>query len=481
MKKEPFIQQINGNNYLVNRGGSGYLYMDMRTGKTFTAILGLTSKVHPFPCLVLAPLTPLADWESELLDFGFAPEDIVIVTGNWQQRRNLLRSEGKIFLLNYDVAPQLDVLNVRKNDWSILDWNTIIFDESYCIAINKPDKVYRESDKEKYGNYPHKISKRVRYFLPEVTGPIPPYQTRIALSGLPAPESPLNLCTQFLIIDGHFLGYTSLVEYLKDNWSYDKYTFSWQPNHPYHKVRIQEYLDANAFCVTMEQANIGYNGLLKSCWSIEPTREQILLLDWLESATTYNYPDDEPGTINTMTGGVKFSFGLQICAGVHPLTKEIIPCNKGKYLMEWFKLKKEQCVVASKSKKALRPLAEYLGKHGIKTVVVDGDSKLEDRKEAKRLFETGEVDMLLGQSKVIMMGYNLAVADWLFHFSNTPEENVRGQVNMRCCKGDKIKPVTVVDLAIKGTKERDLVDIMNNKDIDAKYWISQQNNFYTKD
>jgi len=478
MKKTPFKQQIDGSLYLQERG-SGFLFMMMRTGKTLTAILGFLlgwKSLDAYPILILGPITVLAGWISELVDFGVPRESIQRVSGSWQQRRNQLRrTDKKIFLLNYDVAADLDVLNIRREaPYGLSNWGTILFDESYCLSINKPTKVWRKKDLDKI-RYPYKISARTHYFLPEVSGPIPSYQRRAALSGLPAPESCMNLASQFLIVDGVFMGYTTFVSYLEDNWTYNKWEHQWEMNHPYHTIRVQEYVDANCFKMTMEQCNKAFGGLQHAVWEIPATPEQRALLERLDGMTTYQYPDDP--TVMLMTGGVKFIFGGEVCAGVHPLSKELIPSKKGEYLVAWYQLLKQPAVVVSRSQRALAPLRDYLRTNGIRCDVVDGDTSEDDRERMRQEFQNGDLDMLLGQSRVIMMGYDLSRADYIFHLSSTVEENVRGQVNYRGCRLDKTRPVTIIDMCIEGTKEQELVDIMQNKYSLAHSWISEQKTF----
>ena len=460
---------------------SGLLFMDMRTGKCYTTLLGFleSSPELSLPMLLLSLKTPLLGWVNELLEFGIERNRIQMVEGTWQQRRNQLRYQDKdFFLLNYDVAADLDVLNVRRAMvHGIEDWGSIVFDESYCISVNKPTKVWRRKDLEKQ-NYPYSISKRTHYFLPEVTGAIPPYQRRVALSGLPAPESPMNVATQFLIIDGHYMGYTDFISYLHDNWEYNKWEHKWEMKHPYHRTRVLEYVYSNAFCVTMEECNELYQGLLHTTWEIPATEFQLQLFSWLDQTGTYQYPDDEE--VKLMTGGVRFNFGMSICAGIHPITKEPIKTYKGEYIAEWYKLRKLPAVIVSQSRKALLPLQEFLTSKGIPCAVVHGGVSKDDRERIRRDFQDGKIDMLLGQAEVIMMGYDLSRADYIFQFSTPVKENVRGQVNMRCCKGNKSRPVTIIDMAIKGTKEGGFIENVVNKHQPAVEYISGQKSFLEK-
>jgi len=451
--------------------------MACRTGKTCTFIEGAIdadTREIECPTLVLGPLTVLPGWINEFTAMGFNRDDIVLVRGNAQQRRNLLRSPSyKIFLLNYDVCERDDVLNVRKVA-GITDWKCIAFDESRCLS--NPD-----SNRTAYwlGGKP---ARKHRYDRPMPAGlPIPAYQRRVALSGLPAPESPKEYAAQYFIIDGSFMGYWNFDQYLKENWRYNKWDYEWQPVHPYHIVRIGEYVQQHSYCVTMEEADPNYKGLFFNIWDIPMTAQQKQLYEWLQDATTYIYPGEDPKTDTKLfIGAVKFSFGMSIAAGIHPLTEERIKCDKYTYIVEWYKLKKEPVVILSQSLRALKFLASDLDEAGITHRMVHGDTSIEDRETYRQEFQDGIVDMFLAQSLVVHMGFNLSRADVIMYLTNDPSNNVRSQANQRATVVGKERPVSIVDLCIEDTRERDLVPLLSAKFKDATAFISENVSFWKK-
>lgn len=471
---ELFHQQQVGAQYLRYRG-SGQLWMGCRTGKTRTWIEGQIDKDSreiDCPCLILGPLTVLPGWITELVEMGIDRNRIVLVRGNYSQKRSLLRSvKHDIFLLNYDVCEQLDVLNVRKV-LGLKDWKTIAFDESYCLANFDANRTaYFLGGKR---------PKKHRYDRPIPYGlPVPAYQRRAALSGLPAPESELNYVSQYFITDGHFMGYTNLEQYIKDNWTYSKWEYDWIMKHPNHRQAIWDYVQSNSYCVTMEEADPNYKGLFFNVWDIPASKEQKELFKWLETVNTYYYPGEDPKTdTKIMIAAVKFAFGMAIAAGVHPLTKERIKCSKYEYLVEWYKLKKQPTVILSRSVTALKFLAEDLETAGIPFRMVWSDTDIMNRENYRVDFQNGVVDLFLAQSGVVQMGFNLSRSDVIFYLTNDWSNNVRSQANQRATIFGKGKAVSIIDLCIEGTRERALVSTLSDKYDKAVEFISENISFW---
>lgn len=469
MTKTPLPHQLSGAEYL-NKRGSGFLWIGMRGGKSFTALL---SKADQYPLLILGPLTVLAGWVDELLDYGFSRDEFKLIRGNFNQKLNHLRSDlVKVYLINYDVAKALDVglcrtRSERRSTQGIFDfslprlpfpldnWKTIIFDESYCLSNEE--------------------SGRTKYWLEQ---PIPEGQHRVALSGLPATESIMNFASQYMIVDGHFMGYTNIETYMATNWIKNPWDNKWEPAHPYHVQQVMDYVKANSFIVTMEEIHSSYQGEVYTIWEVEQTKEQKHLLEWVDEALAYRYPHETPeDEAHPMLSAVRFSFGMQVASGVNPLTKEKVACKKADYIVEWYRLHKLPAVVLSSSKTGLLFLAERLSEEGISFKIVHGGTSISDRGIYREQFQAGEFDLFLAQTTTVKMGYNLSRADHIFHYSNTFSCDTRGQADKRCTHLDKKSPVQIIDLCIEGTRERELTMCLRDKQMDARSWIGKPMTF----
>ncbi len=510
--KTPWKHQQHGVDYLINRNGSGFLWYDIRTGKSFTTLLADRNPEEPV--LILGPLTVLAGWITEIMDMGFSRDDIIVVRGTYNQKRNLLRStQYTFYLLNYDVTSTLDVANVRRDSIiPITDWGRIIFDESYCLARGGLQKPKLQAEKG---------SQRTMYWLNNL--PVPEGQKRVMLSGLPNPETVLDFASQYLIADGHYMGHTSYDSYIKAHWTYNKYNYSWEMNHPHHAIAVMEYVAANSCIVAMRDVHDVPENLY-TVWDIPTTPIQEKMLQWLDESTVYKRHErdmlrdlrklkpkllcsmynvfapkrktvkavqESIGTedpiyrevwehhcqVQVLTPIIKFGFSMQVVAGVHPITKERIDENKTKYLIEWYKIHKVPATVFSRSRVAIEYLCEELNKNGIKSCIVHGGIDPVDRERLRSEFQNGLWDMFLGQTDVIKMGYNLSRADYIFYFSNDPSNNVRTQADGRTTHLTKSTPTSIIDLCTEGTRERDLVQVLRDKYSYSREFIKSPVNF----
>lgn len=510
--KTPWEHQTYGANYLCQRKGTGFLWFDIRTGKSFTTLIGIGKS---YPVLILGPLTVLAGWINELLDFGIPREDIILVRGTYNKKRNLLRStKYKYFLLNYDVTSDLDVANIRRDSIIPLqDWKSIVFDESYCLAKGGLKEPKRQAEKG---------SGRTMYWLNNL--PKPTYQGRIMLSGLPNPETVLNFAPQYLIADGQYMGYTTYDSYLKAHWKYNKWNYSWEMKHPAHAQRVMQYVADNSCIVAMRDVHDVPDNIY-SIWDIPLTPEQERILGWLDTSTTYmkmrtdklivkNLKQMKPSLLcsiyNIKTGTrtqitkvqeliepsgvfediwnencavqiltpiIKFGFSMQVVAGIHPITKERIDENKTKYILEWNKLHKVPAVVFSRSRGAIEHLQQSLTDKGISSCLIHGGIPVEEREILRSEFQGGKYEFLLGQTDVIKMGFDLSLADYMFYFSNDYSNNVRTQADGRTTHLTKNTPTSIIDLCTEGTRERDLVGVLREKYEYAKEFIKSPVNF----
>jgi len=519
MTKTPFPHQTSGAEYLISNNG-GQLFYDMRTGKSFTTLIACHDDP---PVLIQGPLTTLLGWISEIKDMGYTKEDIMVVRGNQQQKLNhLRRNDKKFFLLNYDVCERLDVANIRRNSViRIPDWRWIVFDESYCLANGGYNKPRRQAEKG---------SARTMYWLNQL--PIPEWQKRVALTGLPAPESPLNYASQYLITDGNYFGHTTWESYVKRYWKYNKYVYQWEMKHPHHRIDIMKWVAEHSKCVRMQDVLTNYSGELFTIWDIPLTDDQKRLLAWLDSSTAYRRHHN-PNTIkknlrgmkdadlcreynritstrNTMvhvrelfdmsqcedvfrviweenyqtqllTPIIKFGFAMQVVCGVHPITKESIHCHKAEYLLQWHNERKLPAVVLSRSRTALDNLSATFTAKGVSHVTVHGGTSDEDRELHRVAFQNGEVDFFLGQTAVVQMGYDLSRTDYIFYISNDYSNNVRSQANKRGTHVMKQTPVTIIDLCADGTRERELVGVLDDKYRSSDEFVNRKTNFFIKE
>jgi len=163
------------------------LLFQQGTGKTSTAINILRQKFNRerrvLRTLILCPPIVIRNWKDEWRKYSSIPEkDVVALSGSGKQRCETIRREGysgvqkngKLFVTNYEslLMPELFT--------ALLAWGPecLVLDESHKCKDPKSKRTKRAIQ----------ISQLARY--------------KYILSGTPVLNSPLDLFSQFLILDG---------------------------------------------------------------------------------------------------------------------------------------------------------------------------------------------------------------------------------------------------------------------------------------
>src|SRR3990167_9240941 len=171
--REPRQHQVRALDYAQGKDQIA-LFMEMRLGKSMVAIRWAKAKAGRH--LVVAPLSVLPSWVEELELEGVKPEDVSILHG-WRPGKEI-ELKASWYLVNYEsLRARPEILR--------LGFTTAIFDES--TKIRNPQA---------------QISKILMNHTALPT-------RRALLSGLPAPESPLDYFSQFKILKGDFMGFHS--------------------------------------------------------------------------------------------------------------------------------------------------------------------------------------------------------------------------------------------------------------------------------
>jgi len=84
IKYRPMLHQRKMRNYLVKNDG-GFLFCEMRTGKTLGGILYLL-ETRSLPILIVAPCMAMKNWKNWLVAQGFKSDLISLVEGTRKKR-----------------------------------------------------------------------------------------------------------------------------------------------------------------------------------------------------------------------------------------------------------------------------------------------------------------------------------------------------------------------------------------------------------
>ena len=175
-----------------NLDGFG-LFFEMGAGKTKTAIEFWRHKCNThkrfLKTLVLCPPIVIRNWKDEFLkNSKVTPDQVVLLTGPGAKRlKDFKAIEGaKIVVTNYESLLMEDLFEAFQ-DWGI---EVIILDESHKCKEPKTERTKRavrlaNGKRTKTGEWVHY-----------------PIRYRYILSGSPILNSPLDLFSQYLILDG---------------------------------------------------------------------------------------------------------------------------------------------------------------------------------------------------------------------------------------------------------------------------------------
>jgi SNF2 family DNA or RNA helicase len=164
----------------------------MRTGKTYIIISHLTAVAPLGPHLIVAPLSVLSTWEDELARFGIR-DGVFTFRGNGL---DVLGSHA-FTLVNYE-----QMRGRLSKELAAVPWSSVTLDES--TYIKNPRAIVTRA----------------------LLGPFDHVQRRFILTGLPDPESRMDLFTQMRFCYGSFMGEKNYYHWRYRHFTQDDYTWT---------------------------------------------------------------------------------------------------------------------------------------------------------------------------------------------------------------------------------------------------------------
>ncbi len=164
--------------FLRGRGTAGLFYT-MGLGKTVIMLEHLqrlyNDGAHPFPCLIVCPLSGVGVWENEVVKFGY-PFKVAKLVGPYRGRVERLNQSADLYLINYEGMRIIEQHLTKKT------FMTMILDESHRVCNR--------------GTQQTKTAMTLGQQIPN----------RYILTGTPITKSPEDIWTQFQIIAPGYLG-----------------------------------------------------------------------------------------------------------------------------------------------------------------------------------------------------------------------------------------------------------------------------------
>ena len=221
--REPMPHQIKALDFLSDKDHAA-LFMEMRLGKTLVAIRGLVQKGANH-VLIVCPLSVVGSWQRELDLEGITH---VHIRGAFPQRIemvNTARSEGAWCIIGYESLRSTSEL-------ARIEWDGVVLDES--TKIKGPKSKITKLCLGGFRNARH----------------------RLILSGLPAPESPMDYYSQMAFLRDRFMGCSNFWTWRGRHFRPDYNGWNWVP-FPDTPTKIATHTAKDAFVLDRKSAGIG--------------------------------------------------------------------------------------------------------------------------------------------------------------------------------------------------------------------------------
>lgn len=404
------------------------LFLEMRLGKTLVTIRALLRR-GARRVLIAAPVSVLPTWEEECLAEGLQPRWLV------SGARDSGRGAGWFLVNPEQLRAQPALLD--------LPWDAMVLDES--VTIKNPKA-------------------QITKLLLRKTDHI---GSRWVLSGLPAPESYLDVYSQMAFLDGSFMGCGNFWIWRR-RW-FQLREYDWEPN-PGTRDAIKAALHERAMVLTQKQA--GINVPKTYMYRVIPANaEQKRLYKRIEDdyelsdTTMTKWSAVAHSWMCQLAGG--FSEGKQIGDGK---IKELLYLLQGEFAGK-------QVVVGFRFNIELRAVYQALRGAGIKTTWINGSVAVQERGVRKRSFQAGEYQAMLLQAECGRYGMDLSAADTLIIYSNSWSLNTRRQLEERVVHPQKKTGVLILDLLSSLPVERGLREALLLKGLSARQLMQKIRTF----
>ncbi len=414
-----------------------FLAMEMRLGKTLTTIRRLLMYAPLRPStgarlLIIAPNSALGSWERELA--GEGETDVVFLQGTRAERLELLSIGTKWMLTNKEAWRSIPEIA----DYA---WDAVVLDES-TFCKNPKAQVTRFFLKN-FRDVPH----------------------RWALTGLPAPEGPLDLWCQISWLNGRAFGCESYWQFRARHFETDYAGFDWVPK-PGANQMIEAELASKAFCLRRQDAGM-VTPKVHERREVELPPKMREAYEKAEELFVLEYDGREVS--RTVWATQRWHWMRQLCGGF--IDRRLYWSGKIDELVSLVtgELAAEQVVIWFSYNPELRACLEALRKKRVRCEVMLGDVKPERRRELERHFRRGWFRVFLIQEAVAETGLDLSTADTAIYFSNHPGLEKRAQSEDRLIHPLKKSPCLYIDLVVKDSVE----EVVSEK-LGVKKWRSQR-------
>jgi SNF2 family DNA or RNA helicase len=475
-------------------GFKNYAFLfEMRLGKTLAAIRAVKRaekgrEDQPCRCLVLAPITVMNAWENELELEGEIQNKAYQMAAKNREHQLMLawHHSGRTWtLINHEYLRYLPQIANMPWDWVWIDESTRIKNPGAKITQICCDPIYYPNGKDDKSVFFETGFKGVRH--------------RGILTGLIAPEDPLNVYCQFKYLLNGFLGCKNYWEFRNNYFEPASFGYGWNPK-PGARQDIKTAVHEIAYVcrrqdvgmnktkvyqklvVPMNKAQLDLSKQIIEEFAydyekIEPaeTRSLNSELNWIQTIIESFQAGNGAMGRETLNAMEKFMWLHRIAGGFDPEGKVCISTNKAEAILERIKQDMEtddQIVLWFKFKAELTLMADMISAKGIPFGVISGMVSGEKRSHELNKFRARKTRVLLATEKTAKFGVDCSTSDTAFYYSNEPSTEDRVQSEDRILHPMKQSPLLYVDVVSKDSVDEDLQEALRDKSHDAREFMT---------
>ena len=393
--------------------------MGMRLGKNLVIIRHL-KKNNIKKILVVTEKGAMSDWFKECKRENVKP---CIITGDLEQKKYTLESFYPIhwIIINYHSCESLNIHSYQ--------WDAIILDEPMCLC----------NPKNNLSKYFLRYFKHVRL--------------KYLLNGCPNPENYMQLCNQFIFVEGSYMG-------CKNYWDYrHKYYVevghNWIAKHGHFKG-VYKYIHKRAFLLSREEAKVGPLKVYKIVKvPIHPKQKEA----FKTLAETYEID------------GIQYNNDLSLLVGAAYISGGITPKgnklgeNKLIMLFELLKrLNESKVLIWCRFKFEQTIIRAFLRENNMYSIIINGDQTKEQRDLLRKEFNNlscWRAAILTIQS--CAKGQDWSIANTSIYYSNVWSNDLRTQSEDRIVHIEKTGEVTIIDLITNESTDSEIYDGLKMK------------------
>jgi hypothetical protein len=424
------------------------LLMEMRLGKTIVTIRWYVH-LKARHILVLAPGEAMDGWEDNLSLEG---ETWVNACGLTRSQREAAileawergeRGERVWLLLNYEAARTIPEL-------AIFPWDGVVGDES--TKFRNPKIQLTRLMCDGFGSVAH----------------------RAILTGMYAPESPLDAFCQFRFLDGHFMGYTNFWKWREKYFQLSKNPwepYKWEPK-PGTRRAIKTAVAKRGFIMTRKQAQMPSNKVYQT----RMVEMSPAILKLYKQAEEYYELDSPSGiTLETVHNVVKETWLARLCGGFHPDGSGIVCTRKADEFVNLVtgELAHEKVIGWFRFNEEIAYMKNRLRKEGVATDHIQGGMLKSVRKAKWEAHRLGDVRVNLVQIMCARYGVDASYCDTEIYYSNAWSNEARTQSEERIEHPLNKTPKLVLDMVMKDTVDEDVVAGLKSKQFDSRWLMNR--------